>query len=358
MREALGINRVTNESKTTMFTSPLFTGNSTFGGSLIPSASSYYIGNASNRWNGIYLSPTAFINFGNNISISGVSDRLRFGNGHLDMANSNIYSTGNIGTNSDRISRLYVDSLFSNYSNIVYSGNTFNSPTLTGTILIPTAGSYFAPNISVAEGTNLIIGGNSNKYIVFDEMWVRMNHHLNMGDYGIYANAIGDDLNPVSFGAFSRLLVDTAVFYSIGMPEYVVPYGYFNDLNIKNRPTVGDIPVALVSDISGGGVGIPANLHIDSITTTNYGYSVYKNGEIIPPNIPEESSDNPYDIFTVPHVFPSDTSAYPIPDKPGDFFIDTVAEKIYISVSARRGGWIMINMILPVFIYVRRRRMK
>lgn len=60
---------------------------------------------------------------------------------------------------------------------------------------------------------------------------------------------------------------------------------------------------------------------------------------------------------TVPLIYSAagDTSNYPIPDKIGDIFIDTSASKVYVSKTAARNGWLILNMIVP-FIYFRRKK--
>lgn len=62
-------------------------------------------------------------------------------------------------------------------------------------------------------------------------------------------------------------------------------------------------------------------------------------------------------ITTIPtiHQAAGDTSNYNTPDKVGDLFIDTSASKVYISVEAARGGWVILNVIL-LLVFIRRKR--
>lgn len=240
----LGIDQVTNESKATMFNLPLFTGTSTFSGSIIPNTSAtWYFGSNDNRWNGIYFSNTAFMNWGNNISISGISDRLEFISGNLDLNDNNLYSTGDIGTSLSRVNNLYVDSLFSNYSDITLTGYApLNNPTFTGTVTMP--------DINLPNGTSAFLDGNINSYITFNEFQIDMNAHVNLGDYDLFANYIGDEDNRVEGGYFGFVAADTMITQSIGVADTAVSYGFFDNLNINNRPTVGIATVATTDDIN------------------------------------------------------------------------------------------------------------
>lgn len=240
----LGIDQVTNESKATMFNLPLFTGTSTFSGSLIPSLSAtYYFGSNDNRWNGIYFANSAFMNWANNISISGINDRLEFIGGDLDLNNNNLYSTGDIGTDLSRVNHLYVDSLFSNYSDIILTGYApLNSPTFTGIVTMP--------NTNLPSGTSAFLGGNINSYINFSEFQIDINAHVDLGDYDLWANYIGDETDRVEGGYFRFVFADTMLTQSIGVADTAVSYGFFDNLNINNRPTVGIATLATTDDIN------------------------------------------------------------------------------------------------------------
>lgn len=51
------------------------------------------------------------------------------------------------------------------------------------------------------------------------------------------------------------------------------------------------------------------------------------------------------DIITIPTIFQAagDTSNYHTPGKVGNIFINTTAGKVYISKSALRNGWLILN---------------
>jgi len=67
---------------------------------------------------------------------------------------------------------------------------------------------------------------------------------------------------------------------------------------------------------------------------------------------------NSIDISTIVpmiHSAAGDTSNYNTPDKIGDLFIDTSASKVYVSVEAARGGWVILNVFL-LLVFIRRKR--
>jgi hypothetical protein len=74
---------------------------------------------------------------------------------------------------------------------------------------------------------------------------------------------------------------------------------------------------------------------------------------------PVDMRDDATTIFPTIQSAAGDTSNYQIPDKIGDLYIDTSASKVYVSVSATRGGWVILNYLLPLFVlwnFKRRRR--
>jgi len=76
---------------------------------------------------------------------------------------------------------------------------------------------------------------------------------------------------------------------------------------------------------------------------------------------PVSMRDDAATLFTQPISFAGDTSLYPVPDKVGDLYINSVTGIAYLSVYAVRGGWRRItNLMLPVLFVIgfRRRRRK
>jgi hypothetical protein len=100
---------------------------------------------------------------------------------------------------------------------------------------------------------------------------------------------------------------------------------------------------------------------IDSVSKMSTGYyAVYDAADTLAGYVPDAYTDDPYDLFPEIHVFAGDTSNYNKPDKAGDIFINTSTSKVYVSVTAARGGWVILNWIFPMFFIanVRRRRRK
>lgn len=119
-----------------------------------------------------------------------------------------------------------------------------------------------------------------------------------------------------------------------------------------------EITSAVVSIVGALDIG-QTGFNVDSIAKlSDDSYAVYNGVDTIPPYIPDAYTDDPYDLFPEIHAFAGDTSNYAIPDKIGDLFINTATSKVYVSVSTSRGGWVILNLILPLFIFVRRRRRK
>ena len=208
----------------------------------------------------------------------------------------------------------------------------------------------------------------------------------NTSDGYIYYDAGFDDLyfvSDIDMGANS-LFVEG----SIGSTTRRVLKGWFTDLQVTNTITGTASAVTGYTrnsgslTLSGGhgitlttagttGVTLPtsgtlatvaqlnAKVEPDSITeiNTNY-YAAYNGADTLAPYIPDAYTDDPYDLFPEIHAFAGDTSNYATPDKIGDLFINTATSKVYVSVSTSRGGWVILNMILPLLLIVRRRRHK
>jgi hypothetical protein len=86
------------------------------------------------------------------------------------------------------------------------------------------------------------------------------------------------------------------------------------------------------------------NIDLDSLAQSYTGYyAIYDGVDTLAPHIPDAYTDDPYDLFPEIHVFAGDTSNYNTPDKIGDFFINTSTSKLYVSVTAARNGWVILN---------------
>jgi hypothetical protein len=61
--------------------------------------------------------------------------------------------------------------------------------------------------------------------------------------------------------------------------------------------------------------------------------------------IPAGSQINASAVPTIPIIYSGagDTSLYPVPGKIGNIYINTSGSKVYVSKSAVRGGWLILN---------------
>lgn len=103
-----------------------------------------------------------------------------------------------------------------------------------------------------------------------------------------------------------------------------------------------------------------ATYHPDNLTvsgTTVYGL---EGGDSLYYWQPMDMRDDAASLFPTIQSAAGDTSNYNTPDKIGDLYVDTSAGKVYVSVSSARGGWRILNWMLPLFIVwnVKRRRRK
>ena len=73
---------------------------------------------------------------------------------------------------------------------------------------------------------------------------------------------------------------------------------------------------------------------------------------------PYDMRDDAATLFPTIQSAAGDTSNYTVPDKIGDLYIDTSAGKVYVSVTSSRGGWRILNYILPLFFIVSFKRRK
>lgn len=327
-RVTLGIDQVTNESKATMFNLPLFTGTSTFSGSIIPNTSAtWYFGSNDNRWNGIYFSNTAFMNWGNNISISGISDRLEFISGNLDLNDNNLYSTGDIGTSLSRINNLYVDSLFSNYSDITLTGYApladanFTGDHTTATVFRPATDGGASLGIYGNGWSNLFMSRGSRIYfdsdttfgkLYFDYGDLHLDAHLDLGDNDLFLNGgIGSDDRKVLVGKFRYLTADTLLPYSIGTPDMVAGHGYFGAVTVDS---------------------ITINNNIENYSTENYGST--GTGDIVLSIGPTLTTVNITDVIKL-----TPTASPPTGATEGMIYADTDHHLYYYNGT----GWVQLD---------------
>lgn len=147
----------------------------------------------------------------------------------------------------------------------------------------------------------------------------------------------------------------------VGIPGNIVTLLAGKENSLGNPGTTGYVLSSTAAGVRSWiapGSGTAAGFKVDSLTNLSGEAAAYAGGEALPPHIPDAYTDDPYDLFPEIHAFAGDTSNYPVPDKIGDLFVNTATSKVYVSVSTSRGGWVILNIILPLFIFVRRRRRK
>lgn len=125
-------------------------------------------------------------------------------------------------------------------------------------------------------------------------------------------------------------------------------------LDINDTATMLN-PYALLSEI-----GSVANIDPDSIVVSGLNVHFFEAADTLYNPPPYDMRDDAATLFPTIQSAAGDTSNYTVPDKIGDLYIDTSAGKVYVSVAAARGGWRILNYILPLFFIVsyRRRRRK
>jgi len=295
----------------------------------------------------LYLNGTsASINFYNNdIILQQSSNLLTLSGGNFSLGSNSLLGTGSIGTTSSRLTKgWFTDLEITNLPTI--NGGTLSSALSLSSYLLKSDTASMLTNYAllseVSGGSMVYPTGSGIPLVVNGTSWgttiannsTNWNTAYNWGDHSSAGYATPQDINDTM-----DVYLDNA---TLGVA--------LADSNIYNG---GYVTRAFAESIIYDG---PSNIDVDSITSTTVGYSVYKNGEALPPYIPDGYSDNPYDIFPEIHAFAGDTSNYATPDKIGDLFINTATSKVYVSVSTSRGGWVILNMILLLFYYIRRRR--
>jgi hypothetical protein len=110
-------------------------------------------------------------------------------------------------------------------------------------------------------------------------------------------------------------------------------------LNYHNSIATG---VGTFMSVIIGGTG---KAQIDSIKNVGKGYEIYIAGAAQSPYLPPANRKNISTITTIPTIYSAagDTSNQAIPGKIGNLFINTSNGKVFVSVTAARGGWVILN---------------
>lgn len=391
-RITLGIDQVENLSVAAMFNDPIFTGVTHFGHSIIPTtAGTGYIGTSTNPVAGLYLGATNPISWGNSIFLQGGTGQIALSGGNLSLGTNSLLMTGSLGSTGSRLTKGWFTDLqvtnpiagsitgnaatVSNYTpaggSITLAGAdaiTFTTTAATN-VTFPTSGTLLTTAVlsGYAPLADANFTGDHTTATVF-RPYTEGGANLGHSSYGwnaLYMDTTGvviwgnsDILLGNSLGNLrlenSAFLIDNN---DIGLTGYRIRKGYFTDLEITNRPTVGGINVALMTDIGGG---TPANYDPDSIIVDNTDVYFFKGSDTLYAPPPYDMRDDAASIFPTIQSAAGDTSNYNTPDKIGDLYIDTSAGKVYVSVAVTRGGWRILNYILPLFFLwnVKRRRRK
>ena len=172
----VGLGNVTNESKATMFTNPLFTGTPTvpgyvptsttvnghaLTGNISVAAADVSLGNVTNESKAtMFTSPT----FTGHPTIEGITATGATGTGNLVFSNSPVFTTPNIGTATGSITgNAATVTTNANLTGVVTSvGNATSfaaSPVFTGTVTIPSPFTLGATSVT-ANGTELNVLDN------------------------------------------------------------------------------------------------------------------------------------------------------------------------------------------------------
>jgi hypothetical protein len=149
----------------------------------------------------------------------------------------------------------------------------------------------------------------------------------------------------------------------VGIPGNIVTLLAGKENSLGNPPVDGYVPskstagvVTWIPPASGSALGFK----VDSLINLDGEAAFYDSDEAIPPHVPAGYRDDAATLFPTIQSAAGDTSNYNTPDKIGDLYIDTSAGKVYVSIAAARGGWRILNYILPLFISwnIKRRRRK
>jgi len=238
---------------------------------------------------------------------------------------------------------------------------------------------YPANDSTINFGTNNTLSEDTLNGVIGHSNIVNSERAMAIG----YMNSVAKS-NNLLFGAY--VSADTTHTVTIGRGLNVgnkmtnsrygsIGLGYFSSAPLMYIQSGYEPGETYTADIGGVSIGGPA---LDSLTTLqinahlsdpdayflkckNWGgedvFTVDYNGNAELSGVLTADSVVCTHVPTIHHAA-GDTSNYNIPDKIGDLFIDTSAGDTYISVGSSRGGWVKLNLVLPLiaFLAFNRRR--
>jgi len=98
-------------------------------------------------------------------------------------------------------------------------------------------------NLFMSRGSRIYFDSDTTfGKLYFNYGDLHLDAHLDLGENDLLLNGgIGSDDRKVQFGKFRYLTADTLLPYSIGMPDTVVGYGYFDSLYVNSLAISGNI---------------------------------------------------------------------------------------------------------------------
>lgn len=151
----VGLGNVTNESKTTMFTNPVFTGSASAATAFIPGVSgSTNLGTTLLHFGALYLRDDGVINFNNgDVTLTHSTNALTLGGGDLALGANNLTMTGSIGATGARVTKGWFTDIEA--TNPIAGDITGNAATLTG--FDPDSTSIIGGRIAFYDGGNPMV---------------------------------------------------------------------------------------------------------------------------------------------------------------------------------------------------------
>jgi len=286
-RVTLRIDQVPNLSLAAMFNEPTFTSITRVVDGILPTVSgASYLGSTSYQWGNLYLRSGSTLNWDDgNVLLTAGGGKLDLQLGDLDLNYGDLLTYGNIGSNAFNVNYGYFDSLYvanpiigNLYGlseqtrgfypaggRLVLSGADSLTVITTGqtTVTLPTSGTLLTTAV-LSGYAPLESPGITGTATISSVLMPLTEGGANLGNplYGwnaIYLDTTGiigwGATNDILLGnASGNLRLENSAFLiddnDIGLNTYPVRKGWFTDLDIVNRPTVGASTIATTQDIN------------------------------------------------------------------------------------------------------------